>query len=146
MAGLTLPSYARARQSARSNYASIAAMQDYARMQAQQRGARDLWNIGQKYEALTPRTISAFSQRGLAGPGISSGLFSRGLQQLASGEATDRYTAQLQLAEAMQNAQAKQDAAFRKMQDRLYDIDRQKAADIARTAVKLKPPKIAKGS
>jgi hypothetical protein len=113
-------------------------MQDYARTQAQQRGTRDLWSIGQKYEALTPRTISAYSQRGLAGPGITSGLFSRGLQQLASGEAADRYNAQLRLANSLQNAQSKQDAAYRKMQDRLSDIDRQKAADQARIAASLR--------
>lgn len=138
MATLNLPSYARARQNARSNYAGIAAMQDYARMQAQQRGARQIYNIGQKYEALTPRTISAYSQRGLAGPGVTSGLFSRGLQNLASAEATDRYTAQLSLADQLQNIQSKQDAAYRKMQDRLEDIDRQKAADQARIAASLR--------
>jgi hypothetical protein len=138
VATLGLPSYARARQNARSGYAGIAAMQDYARMQAQQRGSRELFNIGQKYEALTPRTIAGYTQRGLAGPGITSGVFSRGLQNLASAEASDRYTSQLRLADQLQNIQSKEDVAYRKMQDRLEDIDRKKANDQARIAASLR--------
>lgn len=138
MANINLPSYRTARQSARSNYAAIAAMQNLARSYAQQRGSRDLWNLGQKYEVAVPRTIAAYSQRNLAGPNISSGVYSRGLQNLASNQAAEQYNIQSSLAEQMQKIQARQDQAYRNMQDKLANIDLKKARDIANQAASLR--------
>jgi hypothetical protein len=50
---------------------------------AQQRGNRDLFKVRDQYEKDVPRTMSRFSQRGLAGPGVRSGVFNRGMTDLA---------------------------------------------------------------
>jgi len=55
----------------------------YANFLAQQRGNRDLFKVRDQYEKDAPRTISRFTQRGLAGPGVRSGVFGRGMNEMA---------------------------------------------------------------
>jgi hypothetical protein len=69
-----------------SNFASMGAKKasaTYANFLAQQRGTRDKFRVQEQYERDVPRAVSSFSQRGLAGPGVRSGVYSRGLGDLA---------------------------------------------------------------
>lgn len=51
----------------------------YARFLNKQRGSRQIQDLTNAYNNKVPGVIGSFTQRGLAGPGMSSGIFQRGM-------------------------------------------------------------------
>lgn len=122
---------------AASTLAGTAARNQFAKLLAQQRGARRQFELGEQYKLKTPSFIAAYTRRGLAGPGVKSGVYGGALQNLAkqrmqqefdiaSGVGEDLFKYGMLDADAM--AQYQQDISK-------YKFD--KAADIANAAAQL---------
>jgi hypothetical protein len=109
----------------------------YANFLAQQRGARDLFKVGEQYEKDAPRTVSRFTRRGLAGPGVRSGVFNRGMTDLAKKNFDDVSNIKFGMADAenqfkLDTAQTQADYdAF------IADLEAQKQGQIAQAAATL---------
>lgn len=76
--------YQQRKRAAGSAYGAKAAQNAYAQFLSQQRGARQTFDVNKQFEQQAPRLVGGFTRRGLAGPGVQSGIFSRGLQDFAS--------------------------------------------------------------
>jgi len=68
------------RSNALNQYKSKSASNTYARMLSQTRGNRKLFDIKDSIQRKAPRVVSAFSQRGLVGPGVQSGVYQKAMQ------------------------------------------------------------------
>jgi hypothetical protein len=109
----------------------------YARELAKLRGSRKQFDLKQAYEIQTPRVTSSFSRRGLAGPGVSSGIYQKAL--------SDYYNKNLEdLTRAQQDTDAEVDQlnlSDRELLDKynqtVLDIDREKNRLIAEEAARL---------
>lgn len=141
MSLVDLSPFTRARTSATRAYAADSAMRAYARLLSQQRGTRDMTSLQQRYAEATPRVISSYGQRNLAGPGISSGIYSRGLQDFAAKQYADANALQERINEQLQKLDLQQASAREKWQNRLADIELQKQAKIAQAAAQIKAGK-----
>ena len=64
-------------------YGATGAMNAYANFLARQRGTRGRQDMLRQYEEAQPKVVAGYSRRGLVGPNVKSGIFSRGLQTLA---------------------------------------------------------------
>lgn len=137
MAGFDYLGYGQRSRAALGSYGAKTAQNAYAQFLSQQRGARKKFDIQQQYEKQAPKVVSSYTKRGLAGPGVQSGVYSRGLQDFASQNLTDLNDAQL----AMDNeaAQAKlDDAQARADYDaEIAQLESEKQASIAQAAATL---------
>jgi len=64
-------------------YGATGAMNAYANFLSRQRGTRGRQDMLRQYDEAQPKIVSGFSRRGLVGPNVKSGIFSRGLQEFA---------------------------------------------------------------
>lgn len=76
--------YNQRKRSSLGSYGAKSAQNAYAQFLSQQRGARKKFDIQKGFEAQAPRVVSAFTKRGLAGPGVKSGIYEKGLQDFAT--------------------------------------------------------------
>lgn len=51
----------------------------YSRFLNKQRGTRATTDLTKKFEQQTPQVIGGYTKRGLAGPGVQSGIFQKGM-------------------------------------------------------------------
>lgn len=72
------------KRAATGQYGARAAQNAYAQFLSQQRGARKKFDFGQQTEKMAPQVVTSFTKRGLAGPGVQSGVYERGLQDFAT--------------------------------------------------------------
>lgn len=109
----------------------------YARFLNKQRGSRKLFDVNQGFERQTPGFIGSYTKRGLAGPGVQSGVFQRGLQQFGEQQFNAQQAAQDEL-NAQNNQLDNEEAGLRAQyaQD-LADLQLQKNAQIAQSAATL---------
>lgn len=145
MSLVDLSPYTRARRTATNQYAADSAMRAYARLLSQQRGTRSISDLNKQYETATPRLISSYGQRNLAGPNISSGIYSRGLQDFAAKQYADVNSIQQRINDELQKIDLQQTRAQSGWQNRLADIEMQKQAKIAQTAAQLNKYKTLRG-
>jgi hypothetical protein len=75
--------YGQRRNAATGSYGARAAQNAYAQFLSQQRGSRKKFQFGEQTEKMAPKVVSSFTQRGLAGPGVRSGVYERGLTDFA---------------------------------------------------------------
>lgn len=129
--------YGQRKQAAFNQYGATAAKGAYANFLAQQRGTRRKFDIRQQYEKDAPRTISRFTQRGLAGPGVRSGVFARGMTDLATKNFDDIAGAQRDMDESQQ--QWTKDSAELEAQynQQIADLEAQKQQQISSAAATL---------
>lgn len=97
------------KRAALSQYGATSAKNAYSQFLAQQRGNRQVFDINKQYEQAAPGVVNSFTKRGLAGPGIQSGIFSRSLNELAK-QKTENINAS-QMDTAGQNQQFALDSA-----------------------------------
>lgn len=90
MSDFNYTGYNQRKRSALSSYGAKSAQNAYARFLSQQRGARKKFALGEQQEIEVPKAVSSYTRRGLAGPGVQSGIFQKGLQDLAK-----RYTQEM---------------------------------------------------
>jgi len=76
-----LSPYQSQRRAIQSQYASQRAVNDYSRMIAQQRGNRQISDYRREWSQSVPKFTSSYAQRGLAGPGIRTGVYQKAMNQ-----------------------------------------------------------------
>lgn len=129
--------YERQKRAATGSYGAKSARNAYAQFLAQQRGKRQEFDLNQQYERATPRVVSSFSKRGLAGPGVTSGVYARGLQDFASKQLTDTADLQRALAEEQQTFQLTDRELRAEYDQQIADLEAQKQRAIAEAAATL---------
>lgn len=77
-------SYGQRKRTAASQYGASAAKSAYSQFLAQQRGSRKAFDINKQFEDAAPKLVGGYTQRGLAGPGVQSGIYSKGLTDFAN--------------------------------------------------------------
>ena len=118
-------------------YGATGAMNAYANFLSQQRGTRERRDMLNQYNEAQPQVVSAYSRRGLLGPNVKSGIFSKGLQDFAKKRATSLYDFdQSQMGEqrGYELAEAQRLEAFK---NQLADLEMDKANTIADSARQL---------
>jgi hypothetical protein len=137
MADFDYMGYNQKKRAAGAGYASKTAANTYAQFLSQQRGARKKFDIQQQYEKQTPKVVGSFAKRGLAGPGVTSGIYQRGLTDFAKQnfqDMADLNSSQDQEAQRF-GLQAKQDQA--EYDQQIADLEAEKQASIAQAAATL---------
>jgi len=118
-------------------YGATGAMNAYANFLARQRGTRGRQDMLRQYEEAQPRVVAGYSRRGLVGPNVKSGIFSRGLQTLAKQRARnlqDYDQGQLEEQRMYDLGEAQRLEAFK---NQLADMESEKAQTIADAARQL---------
>lgn len=121
----------------KAQYGAATARNAYSRFLSQTRGTRNLADMQKAQEKQTPAFVSSFRQRGIAGPGVRSGIFTKGLQDYASQQFTDMSRAQQDLGTDMYGfdlTDRQTDADYR---GDVADIDAEKNREIAQVAATL---------
>jgi hypothetical protein len=129
--------YERATGDINYKYSTDAATNAYGRFISQQRGQRQLGDMQQAYGRAYPGYKAQFAQRGMAGPGVQSGVM-----QGAMNRYVGDYAQQYQRAQQDQTLEGQQyDMSQRNLdewrQQSLAAIEAQKADDIANAALNL---------
>ena len=118
-------------------YGATGAMNAYANFLARQRGTRGRQDMLRQYEEAQPKVVAGYSRRGLVGPNVKSGIFSRGLQTLAKQRARnlqDYDQGQLEEQRMYDLGEAQRLEAFK---NQLADMESEKAQTIADAARQL---------
>ena len=118
-------------------YGATGAMNAYANFLARQRGTRGRQDMLRQYDEAQPKVVAGYSRRGLVGPNVKSGIFSRGLQTLAKQRARnlqDYDQGQLEEQRMYDLTEAQRLEAFK---NQLADMESEKAQTIADAARQL---------
>lgn len=129
--------YNQRKRAATGSYGAKAAQNAYAQFLSQQRGSRKKFDIQQQYEKQAPKLVSSYAKRGLAGPGVQSGVYERGLQEF--GQQNVRDLSDLANAQDEEMNQLRlQDAQARADYDaEIAQLEMEKQASIAQAAATL---------
>ena len=109
----------------------------YANFLAQQRGNRNIADITKQFKAQTPRVMSSFLKRGLAGPGMQSGVYERGLQDFATQRFEGINTAQQDLNAELDRLKSERADINANYKQDLADLEAEAAAKQAEAAALL---------
>src|SRR5262245_21468276 len=126
--------YERQKRDIEYDYSTQAATNAYGRFLSQQRGERTLGDLRRGFQREIPSYRATFGQRGLAGPGIQSGVQRQSMANYVGdymrqyGQTAQDLTQQLQQFDLTEQ----QLGAFR--QQSLADLEAQKAEQIANDA------------
>ena len=118
-------------------YAATGAMNAYANFLSQQRGTRNRRDMVNQYNEAQPQVVAGYSRRGLVGPNVKSGIFSKGLQDFAkqrSRNLGDFDQGQMEERRGYDLGEAQRLEAFR---NQLADMESEKAQTIADAARQL---------
>ena len=119
------------------NYSADSAMNSYQRFLSQRRGERNIFDAQRGFEQQTPRVVSSFSRRGLVGPNVRSGVFSKAMQQWDA----DRVRQLSRMREDAQSEGWEYDRRGRDLasqyEDALLDLDLEKYRQIQEDAMRL---------
>jgi hypothetical protein len=121
----------------KAQYGAATARNAYSRFLGQTRGTRRLADMQTAQEKQAPNFISSFTRRGIAGPGIQSGIFTKGLQDYANQQFTNMSRAQQDLNNELYGydlTDRQTDADYR---GDVADIDAEKNREIAQVAATL---------
>lgn len=137
MAEFDYTGYNQRKRQALGSYGAQAAQNAYARFISQQRGSRRKFDIQQQMEKEAPRVVSAFSRRGLAGPGVSSGVYERGLQDLGKDYTTQMADLASELAGEERQSGLEERQLRAGYDSQIAALEAEKAAAIAQAAATL---------
>lgn len=118
-------------------YGATGAMNAYANFLSQQRGARERQNIMRQYDEAQPKVVSGFSRRGMVGPNVRSGLFARGLQDLAKQRARNLFEFDQGQQEQQRMYDLTEAQRLESFKNQLADMELEKAQTIADAARQL---------
>lgn len=118
MADFDYLGYNQRKRAAIGGYGAKAAQNAYAQFLSQQRGSRKKFDLQQQYETQTPKLVTSYTKRGLAGPGVQSGVYARGLNEFAQKNLRDMNDLDLANTAEIENLK------FQDMQNRA-DLDQQ---------------------
>lgn len=137
MAGFDYTGYNQRVRAAGSNYGAKTAQNAYARFLSQQRGSRKKFDLNKQYEKQTPQVIGSYTKRGLAGPGVQSGIFGRGMNEYAQKRFQDMTDVDTEMNQEL-NRLSLDDAQTRAEYDQqIAELESQKQAAIAQAAATL---------
>lgn len=137
MAGFDYTGYNQKKRAAGAGYASKTAANAYAQFLSQQRGARKKFDIQQQYEKQTPQVVSSFTKRGLAGPGMQSGIYQKGLTDFARQNFQDMADLNRTQDEEMQQLKYDDAQSRAEYDQQIAELEAQKQASIAQAAATL---------
>ena len=129
--------YNQRKRSALNQFGSRSASAAYANFLAQQRGARKKFDLQQQYEKDAPRLISQFSRRGLAGPGVRSGVYNRGLTDFAQRNVRDFGDLQSEMDQEQQRFDLDNRQLRADYDSQIAQLEAEKQAQIAQAAATL---------
>lgn len=137
MASFDYMGYNQKKRATDTGYASKTAANTYARFLSQQRGARKKFDIQQQYEKQAPKVVGSFTKRGLAGPGVQSGIYQKGLTDFATQNFNDLADLNRSQNEEMQQSQFEQAQNRAEYDMQIAELEAQKQASIANAAATL---------
>lgn len=129
--------YGKRKRAALSSYGAKSAQNAYAQFLSQQRGARKKFDLQKQYEAKAPRVVSAYTKRGLAGPGVSSGIFEKGLGDFATQQFDEMSSLDRSLADERNQFDLDERQLRADYDAQIAELEAQKQASIAQAAATL---------
>jgi hypothetical protein len=114
----------------------------YSQFLAQQRGNRQMADVTKQFKMQTPKVMNAFLRRGMAGPGVQSGVYERGLQDFAGQQLTARNDVQQALNDALDQLKSQRAGIESQYKMDLADLEMERAnaqAQAAATLAAFKP-------
>ena len=137
MSNIDYTGFTQRQRAAGSQYGSKTAQNAYARFLSQQRGSRKKFDLQQQYEKQAPKVVGGYTQRGLAGPGVKSGIFQKGMNEFAIQNLNDINDLNTGLASEQDQFGLADKQNFADYQDQLAAIEAEKQQQIANTAATL---------
>ena len=137
MSNIDYTGFTQRQRAAGSQYGSKTAQNAYARFLSQQRGSRKKFGLQQQYEKQAPKVVGGYTQRGLAGPGVKSGIFQKGMNEFAIQNLNDINDLNTGLASEQDQFGLADKQNFADYQDQLAAIEAEKQQQIANTAATL---------
>jgi hypothetical protein len=134
MSNIDMSGYYKQRQAAKNQFGALSARNSYAHFLSQTRGKRNLSMLQEKQTAGVPKLISSYTQRNLAGPGITSGIFSKGLQDYAIESQRSQQDIQDEINASARNQELDFAQNQADLEARLLDLEEQKNREIANSA------------
>jgi len=135
---LDLNPYQAARRGIRNQYQSQMAQNDYARTISQQRGQRQIADYRRDWTRTVPQFTSGYGQRGLAGPGVRSGVYARAMNQYLGDYERNRGRMQQDYTTNMNEFRLRGGQLGAEKEQALADVQARKARDMALAGVYLK--------
>lgn len=129
--------YSARNQALGDTYSAGAAKNAYAQFLARTRGSRKIEDLTKQYQQQTPRLVSSFAKRNLAGPGVKSGIYTNALNKFAQQNASDIYRVNEDTAGDIRNLELDAAELLATYNRGLVDSEAQKTADMARQAAML---------
>ncbi len=137
MADFDYMGYNQRKRAATGGYGASSARNAYAQFLSQQRGSRKKFKFGEETERLTPKVVTSFSRRGLAGPGVKSGIYERGLTDFAKGRAEGLSDINAEQDQEMQQLKLDQAQNTADYNQQIAELEAQKQASISQAAATL---------
>lgn len=137
MSNIDLSPYQAQKDARKAQYGATTARNAYSRFLSQTRGNRNLFDMQNAQEKQTPSFVSSFRQRGVAGPGVQSGIFTKGLQDYANQQFTDMSRAQQDLANEMYGFDLTDQQSLADYESGNADLEAEKQREIAQAAATL---------
>jgi hypothetical protein len=134
MSNIDTSGYYRQGQAAKNQFGALSARNAYAHFLSQTRGKRNLSMLQEKQAAGMPKLISSYTQRNLAGPGITSGIFSKGLQDYSIESQRSQQDIQDEINASAKNQELDLAQNQADLAARLVDLEEQKNREIANSA------------
>lgn len=134
MSDFNYPQYEQAKRQYGKQFAASSARNAYSRFLAQQRGERQKFDIEKAYKQQMPRFISQYTRRGLAGPGIKSGIYTGALQNQLQEQYDTQQRAQQDMLDSLRQADLTAADLEEEYKSQLAELEAQKQGEIARTA------------
>lgn len=129
--------YNQKKRSALGSYGAKSAQNAYAQFLSQQRGARKKFDIQKGFEAKAPRLVSAYTKRGLAGPGVQSGIYEKGLQDFATQNFDELSDLDRSMADEANQANLDERQLRADYDAQIAELEAQKKSSIAQAAATL---------
>jgi len=129
--------YGKRKRAAGNQYGAKAAQSAYSQFLSQQRGDRKVFDINKQFEQAAPGVVGSFTKRGLAGPGVQSGIYSKGLTDFANQKTEDINASQLGTAGDIQQSKLGDAQTYADYQAQLAQLEFEKNSNIANTAASL---------
>jgi hypothetical protein len=109
----------------------------YARFLNKQRGSRQMFDTKQEFEQKTPGVIGSFTKRGVAGPGVQSGIFQRGLDEFGRQQTNAIQGVQDTMDEGERQLKEQEAELRAEYANNVADLELQKQNQIAQSAATL---------
>jgi len=134
---IDIAGYGQARRGLGDQYAASAARNAYSQFLARTRGRRQIADVGQQYKQRFPSFVSAFQQRGLSGPGVSSGIYQKALSDMAKQQFKDVNDIRQGMNQELQQLGLAGKELQSQYEAQLNELEMRKAQDIAQQAAML---------